>query len=173
MHPGIIKAFDLYTGTPINGSMPWWSLPEALLGPLIDDADLLVRREVARRLSMPALQRMTGDCESEVRRIVAERLPASLLDVFVDDPDLLVRWEVAGRALSPLLETLTSDPEPEIRQRARARLSKRRPPSGHSSHLKNRLRAMPGMGLAPADTMRMRSVSSSARSRSGRHEGSL
>jgi hypothetical protein len=75
---------------------------------------------------MPALWRLVHDRESEVRRIVAERLPAPLLEVFVDDPDLLVRWEVAARANGAVLERLVCDPEAEIRARAGERLGRLR-----------------------------------------------
>jgi len=115
-------------------------LSEGLLPLLINDPDLMVRREVAQRVPMPALWRMVEDSESEVRRIVAERLPAPLLDALVDDPDLLVRWQAAGRAMGAVLARFAQDPEADVRERAeqrRAELEATAPPdacAGPSLH---------------------------------------
>ena len=72
---------------------------------------------------MPALLGMAADAEIPVRRIVARRLPRSLLDQLGDDDAWQVRWEVAQRADGALLRALADDPEPDVAAEARRRTS--------------------------------------------------
>ena len=89
---------------------------------MLDDPDEVVRRALAYRLPVEALDALVADPDREVRITVADRLPAEKLEQMADDPDYLVRHYVAKRLPAGRLFRLIVDEDREVRKTVAKRL---------------------------------------------------
>jgi hypothetical protein len=97
-------------------------LPLAQLSRLSTDPHREVRIRVAQRLAPGALAALRDDPDYGVRELVALRLPLAILPAMAADPDRAVRMRVAQRLEMPALLRMASDAEPEVRRIVAERL---------------------------------------------------
>jgi len=97
-------------------------LPLTQLLRLTNDPHREVRIRVAQRLSPITLATMRQDPDYGVRELVALRLPLAILPTMVSDPDRAVRMRVAQRLEMPTLLRMVDDSEPEVRRIVAERL---------------------------------------------------
>lgn len=97
-------------------------LPLAQLTRLTSDPHREVRIRVAQRLAPTLLATMRNDPDYGVRELVAMRLPVAILSVMARDPDRAVRMRVAQRLEMPALLRMAEDSEPEVRRIVAQRL---------------------------------------------------
>lgn len=97
-------------------------LPLAQLSRLSTDPHREVRIRVAQRLAPGALAALRDDPDYGVRELVALRLPLAILPTMASDPDRAVRMRVAQRLEMPALLRMASDAEPEVRRIVAERL---------------------------------------------------
>ena len=99
-------------------------LPKGLLPLMMHDADVEVRRVVAKRIGVDALVKMLQDDDPGVRLDAIERVPVSILSTLVDDADWRIRYEVAARGSQEAVIGLLADEDYEVRRCAAERLGK-------------------------------------------------
>lgn len=97
-------------------------LPLAQLTKLTNDPHREVRIRVAQRLSPTLLATMRNDPDYGVRELVAMRLPVAILTILARDPDRAVRMRVAQRLEMPALLRMADDSEAEVRRIVAQRL---------------------------------------------------
>ncbi len=97
-------------------------LPLAQLTKLTNDPHREVRIRVAQRLSPALLATMRNDPDYGVRELVAMRLPVAILTVMARDSDRAVRMRVAQRLEMPALLRMADDREAEVRRIVAQRL---------------------------------------------------
>ena len=97
-------------------------LPLAQLTKLSNDPHREVRIRVAQRLSPTLLATMRDDPDYGVRELVAMRLPLAILTILARDPDRAVRMRVAQRLEMPALLHMADDSEAEVRRIVAQRL---------------------------------------------------
>ena len=97
-------------------------LPLTQLLRLSNDPHREVRIRVAQRLSPITLATMRNDPDYGVRELVALRLPLAILPTMANDVDRAVRMRVAQRLEMPALLRMADDSEPEVRRIVAERL---------------------------------------------------